>query len=180
MRFLYKSALGWHTLTSKNTDCSLAQKPRTRVFNRPSGALLVPLGSTSPVTSWRTGSISTSVHTAWSISASRSQISLCHCITYPPRIQLMAWSASNKSPQMHTVGMPFNSQPYFNLIASLNLLLVRVKFISFKGIMLSQLEAPFSFIKATAHWVFKGRRLVTYDSHAHCQRSLDARIAACQ
>ena len=83
-------------------------------------ALLVPLGSTSPVTSWRTGFISTSVHTAWSISASRSRISLCRCIMYPPRIQIIAWSASNKSPQTHTVGMSLNSQPHLIIITSSN------------------------------------------------------------
>ena len=63
---------------------------------------------------------------------------------YPPRIQIIAWSASKKSPQTHTVGMSLNSQPYLNLIASLNSLLLRVKFISLKGITLSQREAPFS------------------------------------
>ena len=72
---------------------------------------------------------------------------------YPPRIQIKAWSASNKSPQTHTVGMSLNSQPYLDLIASLNSLLLRVKFISFKGITLSQLEAPFSFINSTARTV---------------------------
>ena len=52
--------------------------------------------------------------------------------------------------------------PYLNLIASLNSLLLRVKFISFKGITLSQLEAPFSFINSTARWDLKGRDVVTY------------------
>ena len=65
-------------------------------------------------------------------------------------IQIIAWSASNKSPQTHTIGMSSNYQPYLHLIASLNSLLLRVKFISFKGITLSQLEAPFSFMNSTA------------------------------
>ena len=82
MRFFYESALGWRTLTSKNADCSLAQKPRARISSRVSGALLAPLGSTSPVTSWRTGSTSTSVHTTCRIAASRSRISLCRCMIY--------------------------------------------------------------------------------------------------
>ena len=60
-----------------------------------------------------------------------------------------------KIPQMHTVGMSLNSQPYLNLIASLSSLLLRVKFSSFKGITLSQVEAPFSFMNSTARWVFK-------------------------
>ena len=134
-----------------------------RLFSRPEAPctdihpriLLVPLGSTSPVTSWRTGFISTSLHTACRIPASRSRISLCRCIIYPPRIQIKAWSASNKSPQTHTVGMSLNSQPYLNFIASLNSLLLRVKFISLKG-------GPFLLYKFTARWVLKSRDLVTY------------------
>ena len=154
MWFVYEPALGWQTLTSKNADCSLAQKPRVRGL----------VGSTSPVTSWRTGFTSTSVHTACRISASRSRISLCRGMIYPPRIQIKAWPASNKSPQTHNFGMTLNSQPYLNLIiiASLNSLLLRVKFISFKGITLSQLEAPFPFINSTARWDFKGKDIVTY------------------
>ena len=58
VRFSYESALGWHTLTSKNAGCSLSQKPRVRISSRASGALLKPLDNTSPVTSWRTGSTS--------------------------------------------------------------------------------------------------------------------------
>ena len=88
--------------------------------------------------------------TTCKISASRSQISFCRCIIKPPRIQTMAWSVSNKFPRTHTAGMSLNSQPYLSLIASLNSLLLRVKFISFNDITLTQLEAPFSFINSTA------------------------------
>ena len=57
---------------------------------------------TQTVLSPRTGSISTSVHTACRISTSRSRISLCRCIMYPPRIQIKAWSASNTSSRRRT------------------------------------------------------------------------------
>ena len=40
MRFLYEYALGRNTLTSKNADCSLARRPRARIWSRASGALL--------------------------------------------------------------------------------------------------------------------------------------------
>ena len=72
---------------------------------------------------------------------------------------LVVRSVMDKSPQTHTIEMSMNSQPYLNLTASLNSLLLRVKFISFKGITLSQLEAPFSLINSTARWDFKGRDL---------------------
>ena len=136
----------------------LFSRPETpRTASRASGALLTPLCSNYPVTSQGTGSISTSVHTTCKISSSRSRISLCRCIIKPPHIQIVAWSVSNTFPQTHTVGMSLNSQPYLSLIASLNSLLLRMKFISFNGITLSQLKAPFCFINSTARWIFKGR-----------------------
>ena len=157
-----KSAPGWDScmsLTSKNADCSLAQKPRARISSHASGALFAPLGSISPVASWNV-----STHRLQNVSLKIS-ISLYHWIIYPPRIQIKAWSASNKSPQTRNVKMSLNSQknflknsqPYLNLIAFLNFLLLRVKFIYIKYITLSQLETPFSFKNSTARWVFKDR-----------------------
>ena len=57
----YESAFGWHTRTSKNADCCLSQNPWAWTSSRASGALFAPLFSSSPVISWRTGSVSTSV-----------------------------------------------------------------------------------------------------------------------
>ena len=57
---------------------------------RASGALLAPLGSDSPVSSWRMGSISTSLQTMLSMFVSRSLSSLWRCIVKPPPLQTMA------------------------------------------------------------------------------------------
>ena len=75
--------------------------------------------------------------------------------------------------------MSLNSQPYLNLIASLNSLLLRVKFIYFKGITLSQLEAPFIFMNSTARWVFKGRDLVTYSKSRRALAAFSWRAHRC-
>ena len=80
---------------------------------------------------------------------------------------------------MLTFRMSLNSQPYLNLFASLNSLLLRVRFISFKGKTLSQLEASFSFINSTAHWVFKGRDLVTYSRSCHALSAFSWRTHRC-
>ena len=75
--------------------------------------------------------------------------------------------------------MSLNSQPYLNLIASLNSLLLRVKCISFRGISLSQLESPFSFMNSTARWVFKGRELVTYSCSRRALSAFSCRVHRC-
>ena len=43
MRFLYESALGWHTLTSKNADMfSRPEAPRTNIQSRVKGLVGAP------------------------------------------------------------------------------------------------------------------------------------------
>ena len=85
-RSLYESALGWKTLTSKNADRWFSQNPRAWISNLASGARLEPLPSCSPAISWRTGSISTSLHTMLRRSASKSLNSLWRWVTNPPRV----------------------------------------------------------------------------------------------
>ena len=75
-RSLHKSALGWKTLTSKNADRWFSQNPRAWISNLAPGVRLEPLRSCSPEISWRTGSISTSLHTMLRRSASKSLNSL--------------------------------------------------------------------------------------------------------
>ena len=64
--------------------CTMAWMSR-----RASGARFAPLGSDSPVSSWRTGSVSTSLQTMLSMSASRSLSPLWRCIMKPPRLQII-------------------------------------------------------------------------------------------
>ena len=93
-------------------DCCLSQNPRAWTSSWASGALFAPLFSSSPVISWRTGSVSTSVQTMRNISASKSLISLCLWMISPPCLQTIAWSTVNKSPHMHMAGRSAISQSY--------------------------------------------------------------------
>ena len=117
---------------------------------RASGALLAPLGSDSPVSPWRTGSISTSLQTMLSMSASRSLSSLWRCIMKPPRLQTMAWSTLKTSPHTQVDCLSAISQSYLSFRASRNSPLFRVKPISSIGMTVSQLDAPFSEASSTA------------------------------
>ena len=110
---------------------------------RASGARFAPLASDSPVSSWRTGSISTSLQTILSISASRSLSSLWCCIMKPPRLQTMALSTLKTSPHKQIDGFSAISQSFLSFRASRNLPLFRVKPISSISLTVSQLDAPF-------------------------------------
>ena len=107
-------------LLELKTYCCLSQNRRAWISSQASGALFAPLFSSSPVISWRTGSVSTSVQTMRNISASKSLISLCLWMISPPCRQTIAWSTVNKSPHVHMAGRSAISQPYLSLIASLN------------------------------------------------------------
>ena len=86
-----------------------------RLFSRPeapSGASLVPSGSTYLSENRLHLNLSTHRLENFSLEISNFVVPL---YIYPPRIQIIAWSASNKSPLMHTVGMPLKFQRYLNL-----------------------------------------------------------------
>ena len=127
---------------------------------RASGALIVPLGSDSPVSSWRTGSISTSLQTMLSMSASRFLCSLWHCIMKPPRLLSMAWSTLKTLPHTQIDGLSAISQSYLSFRASRNSPLFRVKPISSIGMTVSQLDAPFSEASSSACCVFRVREFL--------------------
>ena len=65
-------------------------------------------------------------------------------------------------PQTHAFGTSLICQSYlrWTASASLNSLLLRFKSISFTGMTVSQLEAPFSAARSTALLVFSGRELL--------------------
>ena len=96
---------------------------------RASGALLFPLDSDSPVSSWRTGSISTSLQTMLAMSASRSLSSLWRCIMKPLRLQTMALSTLKPSPHTQIDGLSAISQSYLIFRASRNSPLFRAHFV---------------------------------------------------
>ena len=79
---------------------SLVSAESTCKNNQPC-ALLNLLFSCSLLVSWGTGSLSISRHTALKSSGSRSLSSLCRCSTYPPRLQIMAWSNVKTFPHTH-------------------------------------------------------------------------------
>ena len=79
-------------LLELKTYCCLSQNRRAWISSQASGALFAPLFSSSPVISWRTGSVSTSVQTMRNISASKSLISLCLWMINPPCRKTIAWS----------------------------------------------------------------------------------------
>ena len=85
-----------------------------------SAALFVPGVSTSPFISWSTGSIWTSLHTIFSISASKSRNSLCLWIMKPPRLHTMAWSTSKKYPYAKVDGVSLICRSYLRWMANKN------------------------------------------------------------
>ena len=113
--------------TSKNADFCLSQKRRACMSSRASGALWVPLISTSPVISCKTGSTSTSLQTIYNISASRSRSSLWRWMLKPPHLQTIAWSTAKSSPQTQTDGVLGISQSYLSLIPSAKFPLIQVE-----------------------------------------------------
>ena len=75
----------------------------------------------------------------------------------PLRLEIIASSTLKASPLTHTFGTPLICQSY---LRCLNSLLLRFKSISFTGMTVSQLEAPFSAAKSTALLVFSGREFL--------------------
>ena len=147
------------TLISKNAVFCLSQKPRALICKRASGALLAALFKVSPVISWRTGSVSTSLHTILNISASKSRSSLWRCIINPPRQHTIAWSTLNWCPHTHTFGVSGISQSYLNLIAFHNSLLFRLKFRPLMGIILSASSMlPFPWLASPLSWFLSAER----------------------
>ena len=69
-----------------------------------------PLFNWSPEMSWRTGSISTSLHTILRNSASRSLSSLWRWVIKPPSLQIIEWSTVKASPQAHVEGKSSTGQ----------------------------------------------------------------------
>ena len=98
----------------------------------------------------------------------------------PPCRQTIAWSTVNKSPHVHTAGRSAISQSYLSLIASLNSLLLKLKFISFIGITVNQFEAPFSVANSTARSVLLGKDSLTCSHCIFNHSSFSLRVLACK
>ena len=78
--------------------------------------------------------------------------SLCQRIGYPPCWQLRQWSTVNGFPQMQVEGRRGGSQSYLRHRASLKSDLWRWKFWSCTGMIVTQLEAPFSLAQSICFW----------------------------
>ena len=147
--------------------------------SRASAALFIPGVSTSPFISWRTGSIWISLHTIFSISASKSRSSLCLWIMKPPRLHIVAWSTSKTSPHAQVDGVSLICQSYLRWMASLNSLLFSVKSTSLTGMTVSQLDAPFSAARSAALLVCSGRAFFTSSRSSLRRASLSLRLHCC-
>ena len=85
-------------------------------------------------------------------------------------------------PQTHTFGTSLICQSYlrWTASASLNSLLLRFKSISFTGMTVIQLEAPFSAVRSTALLVFSGREFLRSSNLWSSLTSLSLRMVNCK
>ena len=106
--------------------------------------------------SWRTGSISTSLHTKLRNSAWRSLSSLWRWVIKSPSLQIIKWSTVKASPQAHVEGISSTGQSYRSLTASRNSLLFGLKPKSWRGNTVSHADDPLPASRSCARWVFLG------------------------
>ena len=97
-------------------------------------------------------------HTSESSEAVTSRSSLCRIVGKPPLGQIMAWSVEKAVPQLHSVGVFSNFQPYRKQIASLNGPLWREKLWSSSGRTDSHEEAPLFAIRSRKARYAQGSR----------------------
>ena len=82
--------------------------------------------------------------------------------------------------QTHTFGTPLICQSYLRWTASLNSLLLRFKSISFTGMRVSHLKAPFSVARSTALLVFSGREFLRSSNLLSSLTCLSLRVVNCK
>ena len=83
-------------------------------------------------------------------------------------------------PQTHTFGTSLICHLRWTASASLNSLLLRFKSISFTGMTVIQLEAPFSAVRSTALLVFSGREFLRSSNLWSSLTSLSLRMVNCK
>ena len=101
-------------------------------------------GNSSPVMSYNTGSVRTSLQTSLINSAVKSRTSLCLKLMKPPFGQDKAWFMLKAAPHTHLDGNLFKGRLYRIYRASQKDCFSRRKLCFFSGNADSQLEAPFS------------------------------------
>ena len=165
-------ANGLKTLTSQKAVCPLIHNHLAET-SAPAWLLVFEdFGSSSPVNGVSNGSITTFLQTSPSISAVRFLSLLCLVITSPPFGQDKACCKLNESPQTHSVGKRSRGILYLICIASQKACFSRKKPFLFIGIIVNQIDAPFS-VDASSNLNFVDVLLVTSCSFAAFSFSFD-------